>query len=413
MLTDSKAKAAKPAEKPFKLSDSGGLYLHVQPNGSKYWRLKYRYLGKERLLSIGVYPGVSLAAARKARDKAKDQLKAGQDPSTLKKLQAQQRQDAQDNSVQALAEEWHALKSTSWAAITAKRQQEILNKDLLPYIGRRPVGDVETFELVGVLNRIVDRGALETAHKARQILNQVFRYAKQRGVAKHNPASDLVAVLPQQKTNHMAAITHPAEFGRLLVDIDCYSGSHTIRTALALAPLLFQRPGELCSMEWQEIDFDQALWIIPREKKKERNKAEGDHIVPLSEQALSLLVDIQQVTGRGQYVFPNRQRTTSHIRTESLNQALRTLGYDTKTQQCGHGFRASARTMLDEQLKLRVEWIEHQLAHKVSDPLGNAYNRTKHLPERTDMMQRWADYLDELKRQALAGNVVTANFGHC
>ncbi len=169
MLTDSKAKAAKPTEKPYKLSDSGGLFLHVQPNGSKYWRLKYRYLKKEKLLSIGVYPGISLAAARKARDQAKEQLQQGQDPSVLKQLQEQQRHQAHDNSVQAIAEEWHKLKSSSWAAITAKRQMEILDKDLLPYTGRRPVGDVETYELVGVLNRIVDRGVLETAHKARQI----------------------------------------------------------------------------------------------------------------------------------------------------------------------------------------------------------------------------------------------------
>lgn len=410
MLTNTQIKAAQPAEKPYKLSDSGGLFLHIQPNGGKYWRLKYRFMGKEKLYSIGVYPGVSLADARKARDDAKVQLKQGQDPSVMKQLQEQQRQQTIDNSVQALAEEWHALKATTWAPATAKRQMEVLNNDLLPYIGRRPVSEVETFELVAVLNRIVDRGALETAHKARQTLNQLFRYAKQCGASKHNPAADLAGALPPQKASHMAALTNPADFGRLLVDIDAYQGTHIIRIALALAPLLFQRPGELCAMEWSEIDFEQELWIIPREKKKERNKTEGDHIVPLSSQAVALLKDIHPLTGHGRYVFPNQRNHQMPIRTESLNKALRNLGYDTQEQQCAHGFRACARTMLDEQLQLRIEWIEHQLAHKVRDALGNAYNRTKHLPERVQMMQRWADYLDNLKRQHLAGNVITARF---
>lgn len=410
MLTNSKAKAAKPETKAYKLSDSGGLFLHVMPNGSKYWRLKYRYLGKEKLLAIGVYPDVSLVQARRARDEAKEQLRASIDPSAAKQAQQLIRQQAAIDSFEALAIEWHKMKSTSWAPITAKRQNEILHNDLLPYLGRRPVNELETYELVGVLKRIADRGALETAHKARQQLNQICRYAKQMGIAKHNPASDLVGVLPPQKVSHMAAITDPATFGRLLVDIDRYHGTHTIRTAIALAPLLFQRPGELCSMEWAEIDLVAAQWVIPREKKKERNQSEGDHIVPLSKQAVALLMDMAPLTGQGRFVFPNQNNPRAEIRTESLNKALRNLGYDTRLQQCAHGFRASARTMLDEQLGLRVEYIEHQLAHKVRDPLGNAYNRTKHLPERVAMMQRWSDYLDELKRQTLAGNVVTAQF---
>lgn len=410
MLTDSKAKAAKPEAKAYKLSDSGGLYLHVQPNGSKYWRMEYRHLQKEKLLSIGVYPDITLAAARKARDTAKEQLREGLDPSTMKQLQQHQRQKAAEDSFEATANEWHRLRSASWAPITAERQRAILDNDLMPYLGRRPVADLETFELVVCLKRIADRGALETAHKARQILNQVCRYAKQVGLAKHNPAADLVGVLPPQKVSHMAAITTPADFGRLLVDIERYEGSHTIRTALALAPLLFQRPGELCAMEWAEIDIEARQWVIPREKKKERNKTEGDHIVPLSEQATSLLQNIMPVTGHGKYVFPNRSNPKSCIRTETLNKALRNMGYDTRHQQCVHGFRASARTMLDEQLQLRIEYIEQQLAHKVRDPLGNAYNRTKHLPERIAMMQRWADYLDTLKRQTLAGNVIAGQF---
>lgn len=414
-LTDTLIKATTPRDKVFRLSDGQGMYLEVHPNGSKYWRMKYRFMGKERRLSIGVYGNqpheVTLKQARAARMEAKHQLDQGIDP-TLHKQQKRARKELDaENSFAAIAREWHTRQTPTWAPITASRIMSILENDVLPYLGKRPVSELQTFELVGCLNRIVDRGALETAHKARQTMNQVCRYAKQTGRLEHNPASDLVGAIPPQKTSHMAAITEPAEFGRLLVDIDGYQGTHIIRTALALAPLLFQRPGELCGMEWSEVDMEQGFWTIPLEKKKERNTVSGDHIVPLSTQARALLEDLYPLTGRGRYVFPNARDHGKPISREGLNKALRTLGYDTRRQHCSHGFRASARTMLDEQLGLRVEWIEHQLAHKVKDALGNAYNRTKHLPERVQMMQRWADYLDDLKRQRLAGNVVTARFG--
>lgn len=410
MLTDTKLKSLVAKEKAYKVSDAGGLYIQVKPNGGKYWRMKYRFMGKEKLLAVGVYPNVTLAAARKARDSAKELLTNGVDPALHKQQQRDHRHTEIANSFGSIAIEWHSKQATKWAAVTAQRQLALLDNDILPYLGKRPVTDLKTFELVGCLNRIVDRGALETAHKARQVLNQVCRYAKQTGRLEHNPASDLAGAIPPKQTNHMAAITEPAPFGRLLVDIDRYQGTQIIRIALALAPLVFQRPGELCAMEWSEVDLEQALWIIPLEKKKERNKTEGDHIVPLSAQALALLKDIHPLTGHGRYVFPNQRNYDAPIRTESLNKALRLIGYDTRHQQCIHGFRACARTMLDEQLQLRIEWIEHQLAHKVRDALGNAYNRTKHLPERINMMQRWADYLDSLKKQTLAGNVVTASF---
>ncbi|MAY00382.1 MAG: integrase [Oceanospirillaceae bacterium] len=410
MLKDTKIKALEAKEKDYKVSDTGGLFLLIKTTGAKYWRQKYRFMGKEKLLAIGTYPSVTLKQARKAQEEAKDLLKAGIDPSLYRKQQKARRELEADNSFSAIAREWHARQSNTWAPITARRNLDLIEKDLLPQLGKRPISELQTFELVGCLNRIIDRGAIETAHKARQIVNQVCRYAKQTGRLEHNPASDLAGAIPPKKVTHMAAITEPKAFGQLLVDIDSYKGSHILRTALALAPLLFQRPGELCGMEWSELDLEQGLWTIPREKKKERNQVEGDHIVPLSEQALALLIDLQPITGRSQMVFPNQRDHSRAIRTESLNKALRTLGYDTRTQQCAHGFRASARTMLDEQLNLRIEWIEHQLAHKVRDTLGNAYNRTKHLPERVQMMQRWADYLDNLKRQFLAGNVVTANF---
>lgn len=411
MLTDSKIKATKPKGKPFKLADAGGLYLLINPNGSKYWRFKYRFLKKEKLLSIGTYPATSLSEARKVREAAKEQLQAGIDPNLAKQQNKLHQHTTAANSFKVIAQEWYDKQINIWAPSTAKKHLALLNNDIYPYLGQRPISEIETFELVGCLSRIVDRGALETAHKARQVINQVCRFAKQTGRIKTNPASDLAGTIPAQRSNHMAALTEPQDFGRLLVEIDSYQGTHIIRTALALAPLLFQRPGELCGMEWSELDLDKGLWTIPREKKKERNQIEGDHIVPLCQQALDLLNDLRPLTGHGVHVFPNQRSHQQPIRTESLNKALRKLGYDTKTQQCAHGFRASARTMLDEQLQLRIEWVEHQLAHKVKDSLGNAYNRTKHLPERVDMMQRWGDYLDNLKRQTLAGNVVTGTFG--
>lgn len=401
-------------ESIYRVTDGGGMYLEVHPNGSRYWRLKYRFLGKEKRLAIGVYgkkaPQLTLQQARKARDQAKSLLQQGIDPSAAKKLHQQQLATAAENSFQSIANEWFAKQINTWAPVTAGRQKSLMDRDILPYLGKRPISEVKTYELVGCLNRIVDRGAIETAHKARQIINQICRFAKQTGRIEHNPASDLAGAIPAKKVSHMAAITEPEPFGKLLVALDAYKGTHTIRTALALAPLLFQRPGELCGMEWSEIDLDKGQWVIPREKKKERNQTEGDHIVPLSQQAVELLRDIEPLTGHGSLVFPNQRNHQQPIRTESLNKALRNLGYDTRHQQCAHGFRASARTMLDEQLGLRIEWIEHQLAHKVKDALGNAYNRTKHLPERIDMMQRWADYLDSLKRQTMAGNVISGGF---
>lgn len=413
-LTDTLIRAASPKEKAFKISDGEGMYLEVHPNGSKYWRLKYRFMGKEKRLAIGVYGNrpneVSLKQARVSCMEAKRLLEKGIDPTFYRQQQKARQELSAEDSFSVIANEWHKRQSSIWAPITAKRIMAILENDVFPYLGKRPVSELQTFELVGCLNRIVDRGALETAHKARQAINQICRFAKQTGRLEHNPASDLAGAIPPQKTNHMAAMVQPSDFGRLLVDIDGYNGSHIIRTALAMAPLVFQRPGELCAMEWCEIDLKEGFWVIPLEKKKERNKAEGDHIVPLSRQALALLSDLQPLTQRSRYVFPNQRDHEKPISREGLNKALRNLGYDTRHQQCIHGFRASARTMLDEQLGLRVEWIEQQLAHKVKDALGNAYNRTKHLPERIDMMQRWADYLDSLKKQTLAGNVITASF---
>lgn len=412
-LTELAVKQAKPKEKDYKLSDERGMFLLVKKNGSKYWRLKYRHphTKKERMLALGVYPDVSLKLARQKREEAKELLANDVDPNDHKKAAKMAKGAAASNSFGAIANEWFIKQEMTWAPATIKKHRALLDNDLLPYIESRPIAELETWELLGMLNRVVDRGAMDTAHKCRQILNQICRYAKQTGRSKQNPATDLAGALPDKNTKHRAAITDPATFGKLLVDIDAYKGTPIIRTMLALAPLVFQRPGELASMEWAELDLEEGYWHIPQGKKKERNKREGDHTVPLPEQAIDLLKAIQPLTGHRQYVFPNQRNYEKHANPESVNKALRDMGYSTKDQHCFHGFRASARTMLDEQLSLRVEWIEHQLAHTVRDPLGRAYNRTKHLPQRVDMMQRWANYLDDLKAQVLAGNVITAKFG--
>lgn len=351
-LTELAVKQSKPREKDYKLTDAHGLFLLVTAKGSKYWRYKYRdtFTRKEKLLALGVYPAVGLKEARKKHRDARELVDRGVDPGEYKKLLKSAQATAVDNSFLAIATEWFSKQAVSWAPATTKKHRALLDNDLLPYLGRRPISELETWELLGTLNRIVDRGAMDTAHKCRQILNQICRYAKQTGRSKENPAADLVGALPSKRTQHRAAITDPREFGQLLIDIDAYSGTPIIRTMLALAPLLFQRPGELAAMEWAEVDLDNGYWHIPLHKKKERNQSEGDHIVPLPRQARELLQDLHLLTGRRQYVFPNWRDYTKHASPESVNKALRDLGYCTSTKQCFHGFRASARTMLDEQL---------------------------------------------------------------
>lgn len=395
-LTDPAVKNAKPQEKIYRLTDEKGLYLEVHPSGARYWRHKYRFAGKEKRLAYGVYPEISLKEARNARDDSRRLLREGIDPAKLKRTRKARQTLAAENTFQTVSEEWFQKQLGTWAEATAKKRRALLDNDLLPWLGKSPVSELETMDLLSCLQRIEDRGALETAHNARQVLGQVFRYAKQTRRVSENPALDLKGALKPKVTTHHAAITEPAEFGKLLRAIDSYEGSHTVRCLLKLCPLLFQRPGEMIAMQWAEIDWKLALWRIPGDKMKMKQA----HDVPLSTQALSVLKDLEPLTGNMPYVFPNARRRKHHVSPATINSALQKLGYDTKTQQCAHGFRASARTLLDEQLGFRLEWIEQQLAHKVRDALGRAYNRTKHLPQRQEMMQRWADYLDELRLEA-------------
>lgn len=400
MLTDTKIKSAEAKDKIYRLSDFQGLYLEVTPKGRKYWRLKYRINRKEKRLAIGVYPEVSLKEARKRKEDARLLLSEGKDPSIEKQISALKGSE-RENQFSHVAENWFTKMLDSWAPATVKKRRALLNNDLLPSLGKRQIQDLRTPDIVTVLLRIANRGAIDSAHNAKQVLNQIFSYAKQLGKVEFNIATDLNNIIPAKRTKHRPAITEPIALSKLLVGIEEMQGTLTISTALKLAPLLFQRPGEICAMEWSEIDFDNCIWTIPEEKKKERNQIEGDHIVPLSKQSISLLENIHPFTGNMKFVFPNQRNRKSCIRTESLNKALRNIGCCTQTEQCAHGFRAVARTLLDEQLNFRLDWIEQQLAHNVRDSLGRAYNRAKYLPERHTMMQAWSDYLYGLKDECI------------
>ncbi|MCP5191203.1 MAG: integrase arm-type DNA-binding domain-containing protein, partial [Pseudomonadales bacterium] len=402
-LTATEVKEAKPQAKPRKMADGGGLHLLVQPNGAKYWRYKYRYAGKEKLLALGVYPEVSLKAARQAHQRARDKLAQGIDPGEVRKVEKLTRHIASAESFEAVAREWFTAKMGEKSESHRKRTLSALEKDLFPALGSRPIASITAPELLAALRRIESRGAIESAHRTKQTAGQVFRYAVATGRAERDPSGDLKGALRSAKKRHHPAITDPAELGRLLVAMNGFTGTPTVKTALLLSPLLFQRPGEIRAMEWAEINWAENRWEIPAEKMKMRQP----HIVPLCKQALGLLEELKPLTGRGRYVFPSARGASRCLSENGVRTALRTLGYDNDTMT-PHGFRATARTLLDEVLGYRVDWIEHQLAHAVKDANGRAYNRTSHLKDRAEMMQGWADYLDNLKAQAKAGNVIIA-----
>lgn len=398
-------KEARTREKPYKLADGKGLYLLVQPNKAKYWRLKYRFGGKEKVLALGVYPDTTLAKARKRCAEARSSLENGIDPGVTKRLQKLADQHAGENTFKAVAMEWQATRMCEKSDSYKDRTKRLLKNDLYPSLGNRPVDQIEPPELLMVLRKVEARGAVDMAHRAKQTAGQVFRFAIATGRASRDPTADLAGALKDRKKTHYAAITDPGAVGPLLVAIDGFLGTPVVKTALQLSPILFQRPGEIRAMEWQEINWGESRWEIPASKMKMGD----DHIVPLAEQALALLVELRTLTGRGKYVFPSERGASRPLSDNGVRTALRTLGYDNDTIT-PHGFRAMARTILDEVLHYRVDWIEHQLAHAVKDASGRAYNRTAHLEGRREMMQGWADYLDSLKAQKLAGNVVTAKF---
>jgi len=397
-LTDTKIRQVKAGDKTYRLYDEKGLYLEVAKNGSKYWRHKYRYSGKEKRLAYGVYPEVSLKEAREKCINSRKLLSEDIDPAEAKKARAAQRLLSAENSFEALAKEWYSNQRPTWAATTAKKRLALIDNDLLPWLGKRPISEITSIELLQTLRRIESRGAYETARHGLQVAGQIFRYARLTQRCNNDPAKDLKGVLVPQKTIHRPAITDPAELASLLIKIDGYQGTHIVRSLIALCPILFQRPGEMIAMEWGEINLDGAEWNIPSEKMK----MDIAHTIPLPTQAIAILKDLHPLTEFSKFVFPSQnRRRTSHASNGTINRALQKMGYDTKKTHCAHGFRATARTLLDEQLDFKPEIIEHQLAHQVRDPLGRAYNRTTHLPQRFEMMQTWANYLDRLRHDCI------------
>ena len=390
-LSDTTIRKTKPADKPRKLADGAGLYLLLNPNGSRWWRFKYRRLGKEKLLSLGTYPDTGLADAREKRDAARKLLASGIDPSEHRKATKAAGLERQANSFEVVAREWHTKQATTWVEDHASRILARLENDVFPWVGSRPVAEVSAKELLAVVNRVASRGAVESAHRVLQNCGQVLRFAVATGRAERNPAADLKGALPPVKETHRAAITEPGAIGALLRAIADYQGSIVTKCALKLAPLVFVRPGELRQAEWAEFDLDAAEWNIPAARMKMRQP----HLVPLAPQAIAILSELHALTGRGRYLFPGYRSRNRPMSNNAVNAALRRMGF-AKDEMSGHGFRAMARTVLDEVLHFRPDYIEHQLAHAVRDPNGRAYNRTAHLPERRKMMRGWADYLDVL-----------------
>ena len=394
MLTATKVSTARGKEKSYKLTDSQGLFLLITPQDSKLWRFRYRYGGKAKELAFGKYPEISLADAREKRDAARKHVAKGIDPGEVRKaLKADAEKSVE--TFEFVAREWHEKFTPTWTANHSETIIKRLERDAFPWIGARAIAEIKAPELLAVLHRIESRGALETAHRVKSIAGQVFRYAVATGRAERDPVADLKGALPPATPVHRAAVTDPKEVTALLRAIDGYQGSFVVKCALQLQALFFVRPGELRHAEWNEIDFESATWSIPAGKMKMKT----DHIVPLSRQAIEILKTLQPLTGKGRYVLPSHRSTMRPMSNNGVLSALRRMGYKTD-EMSGHGFRAMARTILDEVLQMRPEYIEHQLAHAVKDPLGRAYNRTAHLNERRNMMQLWADYLDGLKAGA-------------
>ncbi len=392
-LTATAVRNVKPGAKPLKLYDERGLFLQVTPSGGKWWRFKYSFDAKEKLLSLGVYPDVSLKDARDKRDAARKLLAEGIDPSNNRKAQKSSRQERAANSFEVVAREWYAKFESTWAKNHSNRIIRRFERDIFPWIGGRPIAEATAQELLAVVQKIEKRGAIETAHRALSNCGQVFRYAISTGRAERDPTGDLRGALTPAKGEHFAAITEPKQVAELLRTLDGYQGTLTVACALKLAPLVFVRPGELRAAEWSHIDLDAAEW------RYMVTKTDTAHIVPLSIQAIGILRELHALTGNGRFVFPSARSYSRPMSDNAILAAMRRMGIS-KDEMSGHGFRAMARTILDEVLGVRPDLIEHQLAHAVKDPNGRAYNRTAHLPERHKMMQQWADYLDKLKAGA-------------
>lgn len=404
ILNDAKTKTASPTERTQRLYDGGGLYLEISPKGNRWWRWKYRFAGAEKRLALGVYPEVTLKLARERAAEARRQLAAGIDPSAARQAQKEaQQRGAEADSFEAVLREWYrTVHAPSVSAGQAARTLGRLERDVLPWIGKESLGSLTAPKILQTLRRVEARGAIETAHRELQAIGQVFRYAVATGRAERDPTGDLKGALKPFQTRHMPSITEPRRVGALLRAIDGYEGTFQVRCALRLAPLLFVRPGELRAAAWIEFDLEAAGWRIPaaRMKGTRAEKARGsDHIVPLSHQAVAILRELQPLTGHKPHLFPSNRGQGRVMSDMTLTAALRRIGFD-REEMTAHGFRAMARTMLVERLGWDESIVEAQLAHRVRDALGRAYNRTQFVEQRRQMMQAWADYLDQLKAGA-------------
>ena len=407
MLTDADCKNAvcPPDKKQARFADSGGMYLQVSPAGSKRWFLKYRVGGKEKQLALGSYPDVSLKSARLARDAAKLQKSAGSDPIQVRKLEKLKATRTTGDSFKAIALEWYGKQAPQWSDSHADRMLRQLERDLFPWIGERPIVDIGPMELLAALHKIEERGALETADRALMLARQVWDYwLPTTDVQQRNITEGLKGRLTPYRGKNFAAILDPVRMGGLMRAIKGYKGGPIVRTALQLTPLLYQRPGNLRMMEWTELDLDKAMWTIPSMKMKRTKleKEQGEaHTVPLPTQAVALLRGIHPLTGHGRYVFPGERSHDRPVSDNSVRSALYALGFG--KEQSWHGFRASARTMLVDELNIDWQVIEANLAHAKKDANGTSYNRTKYITQRFTMIQQWADYLDKL---AAGGDVI-------
>ena len=402
MLTDTAIKAAKPRDKLYKLYDQRGLFMLVSPAGSRWWRFKYRMGSKEKLLSLGVYPDVTLKMARDRRDTARRQLADHIDPGARRRAE----KIALADTFEAVAREWFLKFSRNWVPGHSEKIIRRMELYLFPWIGSRPIAKIEPLEVLACLRRLESRDLLETAHRALQKCGWVFRYAVATGRAPFDPSRDLRGALPPAKEQHHASFTDPKKIGELLRAIESYRGSQVVRSALRLAPLVFVRPGELRAAQWSEIDYEENEWRIPAERMKMREK----HIVPLSSQAIAILREIQQYTGETKFVFPSARSNHRPLSDNALLAALRRMGFEQGVVTV-HGFRSSASTLLNEQGWNR-DAIERQLAHGERDAVRAAYNYAEHLPERRKMMQAWADQLDVLRKSVTSTSVSTIGKGN-
>lgn len=399
-LTNLACKNAKASEKPLKLSDSGGLFLHVMPNGSKYWRMKYRFQGKEKLLALGVYPETSLDEAREQRNRAKKLLAEGKDPSDIKKQEKLMVQATYDNSFEKVAREWHDTKKDSWTKHYSDTLIKRLEADIFPPLGSRPIADITARELLEVIRRIESRGAVDIAKRALQTCGQIFRFAVIAGYAERDPSGDLKGVLKTVKSKSYAYLTED-ELPEYVAKLEAYDGHPLTLLALKLLLLTFVRSGELRGARWEEVNFDKAEWRIPAERMKMREQ----HVVPLSTQALTLLRQIQNHSGNREHLFPNQHHPKGFMSENTLLYALYRMGYHSRAT--AHGFRSTASTILNEN-GFRADVIERQLAHSERNNVRAAYNHAEYLPERKTMMQWWSDYVSEATK---SGKVLQAKFG--